>query len=219
MDEAHRLLDQKTAAVVAGRQTFWQRDLSSPEAYAKSVAPNRERLKKILGVVDARVPAVLERYGDDDNPSLVAETEAYRVWQVRWSVLPGVTGEGLLAEPKSAPVAHVVAVPDADHTPEQLLGLSPGIPAASQFARVLAASGFRVLVPAADQPRERFLRQSAGADDEPAAPRMDLSPSVSTGPARDRLRNPEGALRGRLAANHGRGPSDDWLGGLRRGRD
>ncbi len=147
VDEAHRLLDRKTADAVEGRQAFWQRDLSSPEAYAKSVTPNRERLKTILGVVDARLSVVLERYGDDDNPSLAAETESYRIWQVRWSVLPGVTGEGLLAEPKSAPVADVVAVPDADQTPEQLLGLSPGVPAASQFARVLAANGFRVLVP------------------------------------------------------------------------
>jgi dienelactone hydrolase len=147
VDEAQRLLDQKTVASVAGRPAFWQRDLSSPEAYARSVAPNRQRLKRILGVVDARVPAVLERCGDEDNPSLVAETKEYRLWQVRWSVLPGVTGEGLLAEPKRAPVAHVVAVPDADQTPEQLLGLAPGIPAASQFARVLAANGFRVVVP------------------------------------------------------------------------
>jgi dienelactone hydrolase len=147
VDEAHRLLDQKTQASVEGRQAFWRRDPSSSEAYAKSVAPNRQRLKTILGVVDARAPAVLERYGDEGNPSLVAETEAYRLWQVRWSVLPGVTAEGLLAEPNRVPVAHVVAVPDADQTPEQLLGLAPGIPAAAQFARVLAANWFRVLVP------------------------------------------------------------------------
>lgn len=147
VDEAHRLLDRKTAGSVEGRLAFWQRDLSSPEAYAKSVTPNRERLKTILGVLDSRLPAVLERHGDEDNPSVAAETESYRIWRVRWSVLPGVTGEGLLAEPKSAPVAHVVAVPDADQTPEQLLGLSPGVPAASQFAHVLAANGFRVLVP------------------------------------------------------------------------
>lgn len=147
VDEAHRLLDRKTADSIASRQAFWQRDFSSPEAYSKSVAPNRQRLTRILGVVDTRVPAVLERYGDEHNPSLVAETESHRIWQVRWSVLPGITGEGLLAEPKRPPAAHVVAVPDADQTPEQLLGLAPGIPAAAQFARVLASNGFRVLVP------------------------------------------------------------------------
>ena len=49
VDEAHRLLDRKTAGAVEGRLPFWQRDVSSPGAYAKSVTPNRERLKAILG--------------------------------------------------------------------------------------------------------------------------------------------------------------------------
>src|SRR5438105_321009 len=43
--------------------------------------------------------------------------------------------------------AAVVAVPDADRTPEQVAGLAPGVPAESQFARRLAESGCRVLVP------------------------------------------------------------------------
>ncbi|MGO8748399.1 MAG: dienelactone hydrolase family protein [Thermoguttaceae bacterium] len=147
VEQAHRLLDQKTAASPAGRRAFWRRDLSSPERYARSVIPNRERLKRILGVVDSRLPPAMERYGDDNLAPLVAETESYRICQVRWRVLPGVTGEGLLAEPKLPSLAHVVALPDADQTPEQLLGLSPGIPVGSQFARVLAANRFRVLVP------------------------------------------------------------------------
>ncbi|HWN97451.1 MAG TPA: prolyl oligopeptidase family serine peptidase, partial [Methylomirabilota bacterium] len=40
-----------------------------------------------------------------------------------------------------------VAIPDADQSPEMLAGVRPGIPAASQFARHLAESGWRVLVP------------------------------------------------------------------------
>jgi dienelactone hydrolase len=53
----------------------------------------------------------------------------------------------LLLEPKGKVLAHAVVLPDADQTPEQLVGLQPGIPLESQFARRLAASGFRVLVP------------------------------------------------------------------------
>src|SRR5689334_11770021 len=34
---------------------LWKRDFTSNQAYARSVAPNRERLKKIIGVVDPRV--------------------------------------------------------------------------------------------------------------------------------------------------------------------
>src|SRR3954471_17690796 len=40
---------------VERREKFWKRDFSSPEAYNKSIEPNRQRLKQILGVVDDRV--------------------------------------------------------------------------------------------------------------------------------------------------------------------
>ena len=44
-------------------------------------------------------------------------------------------------------VADVVAIPDADQIPEQIAGLVEGVPPGSQFARRLAESGCRVLVP------------------------------------------------------------------------
>ena len=89
----------------------------------------------------------MERFGDDDNPALVAEGDAFRVYQVRWPVLEGVHGEGLLLEPKGEVRGHVIALPDADQTPEQVAGLAPGVAPESQFARRLAANGFRVVVP------------------------------------------------------------------------
>jgi hypothetical protein len=147
MDGLHRYIEGKIAESIGRRERLWKRDFSSPEAYAKSVEPNRERLKKILGVVDSRVAVRMERFGDDDRPALVAKTDRYGVYQVRWPVLEGVSGEGLLLEPSGKPLAQVVALPDADQTPEQLAGLAPGIPAASQFARRLADAGFRVVVP------------------------------------------------------------------------
>ena len=52
-----------------------------------------------------------------------------------------------MLEPTSEPVARVVALPDADVTPEMLVGLAPGVPLAGQFARRLAESGCLVLVP------------------------------------------------------------------------
>ncbi len=147
VDEAHRLLDRKTAELIKSREKYWKRDFSSPEAYTKSVEANRERFKKMIGVVDPRVPVVMERFGDEDNPALVAETEKYRVWQVRWTVLEGVTGEGLLLEPKGKTRASWVVVPDADQTPEQSAGLAPGLPSESQAARIAAQDDCRVLVP------------------------------------------------------------------------
>jgi len=150
----HRFIERKTAESLATRQQHWQRDFSSVEAYEESIRANRARFRTIIGAVDARLPAAMERFGDEAHPALVAETGSYRVFQVRWPVLknvydlPVVCGEGLLLEPKSTPLACVVALPDADQAPEQLVGLAEGIPAESQFARRLAENGFEVVVPA-----------------------------------------------------------------------
>jgi len=56
-------------------------------------------------------------------PALLAETPAFSVRTVRWPVLPGVHGEGLLLQPKRNVIASVVVFPDADQTPEALAGL------------------------------------------------------------------------------------------------
>ncbi|AMV23593.1 Alpha/beta hydrolase family protein [Gemmata sp. SH-PL17] len=142
----HKYLDRALAASVKSREALWKTDNSSPEAFAKSVDPNRERLRKYLGVVDKRSIPHLEYLGVPERFA-VAETERYKVFAVRWAVLPGLDAEGLLLEPRGKIVAAVVAVPDADQTPEQIVGLSPGLPAISQFARRLAESECRVLVP------------------------------------------------------------------------
>ncbi len=143
-----KYLVRELAASPEKRKAYGKTDTSSPEAYAKSVQPKRERLKKILGVVDARVPFTgFELVATTDQPALVAETELYKVLAVRWPVLPGVDGEGLLLEPKGKVVAQVVALPDADMTPETLAGLNRKQVLATPFPARLAASGCRVLVP------------------------------------------------------------------------
>jgi len=135
-------------ASVKKRQEYWKPDYSSQEAYTKSVEPNRERLRKILGVVDKRLPVTeLEYVSTTTQPALVAETDSYKVFAVRWPVFEGVDGEGLLLEPKEKPIANVIAIPDADWTPEMLVGLAPGVPKESQYARRLAENGCRVIVP------------------------------------------------------------------------
>lgn len=121
-----------------------------------SVQRRRERLARILGVVDARRPATalepagpLERSSEGPlpPPALVARRPGFDAWSVRWPVLEGVDGEGLLLRPPSPPIAHVVALPDADWLPEQLAGLVPGVPVEAQFACRLAELGCEVVVP------------------------------------------------------------------------
>ncbi|MDR3636669.1 MAG: dienelactone hydrolase family protein [Isosphaeraceae bacterium] len=147
LDGAHRFVERKVTGSVQSRARLWRRDPSSREAYERSVQANRESLRTIIGTVDPRVPAALERFGDDKSPALVAEGDAYRVYQVRWPVLDGVHGEGLLLEPKGPIRAHVIALPDAGQTPEQVAGLAAGVDAESQFAHRLAVHGVRVVVP------------------------------------------------------------------------
>lgn len=147
VDEAHQFLDRKLQESVASRGEHWNRDVSSREAYAASIEPNRDRLREIVGAVDERLPATMERFGDDKNPALVAEASRFKVYQVRWPVLEHVWGEGLLLEPVDGAAASAVAIPDADQTPEQLAGLAAGTASPSQTARRLAELGFRVVVP------------------------------------------------------------------------
>lgn len=143
-----KYLMRELAGSAERRAQRWKTDFSSSEAYVKSVEPNRQRLRKILGVTESRKPFVdIEFVGGPKVSSLVAETETYRVHAIRWPVLEGLDGEGLLLEPKGKVAAQVVAIPDADWTPEMLTGLAPGVDKSSQFARRLAENGCRVVVP------------------------------------------------------------------------
>jgi dienelactone hydrolase len=147
MDGAHRFVERKIDESVQTRQKYWKRDLSSRLAYEKSVEPNRNRFMRNIGVIDPRLSVKMERFGDDENPALVAEMDSYRVYQVRWPVLENVWGEGLLLQPKTPPRGELVALPDAAQTPEQIIGLSAGVVPEAQWARRLAESGFEVVVP------------------------------------------------------------------------
>ena len=146
MDGAHAFIERKIAGAREQRARFWHPDTSSIEAYAKSVAPNRARLREIIGAVDPRVAPQMERFGDDANPALVAETAKLRVHQVRWPVLEGLWGSGLLIEPKRPVVARAVIVPDAAQSPEQVVGLLNDSVSA-QALRRLAESGIELIVP------------------------------------------------------------------------
>jgi dienelactone hydrolase len=158
--------DERSVAMVAGidravmreiqeaagkREALWQRDFSSPEAYDKSVEPNRQRLRRILGVLeeDKRKPCSgLELVTTTNRGSQVAEAQSYDVHVVRWPVLEGVNGEGIYIKQRGEPKARIILLPDAGQTPEEVAGFIKGQEALGQCAHELALAGCDVVIPA-----------------------------------------------------------------------
>lgn len=148
MDGAHRFVERKIDESEGKRAQFWNRDFSTTAAYENSVASNRERLRTIIGAVDQRLPPMMERYGDDTNPALIAETPKYRVSQVRWPVLEGLWGSGLLIEPVARSLGHVILIPDAAESPERhLFGDGQASKKSKRLVARLAENGFTILIP------------------------------------------------------------------------
>jgi dienelactone hydrolase len=117
------------------RTNFWKWDFSSHEAYEKSVAPNRERLRRLIGAVDERLPVKdLAFVATTATSATLLEDGNYTTRAVRWPVFEGVYGEGLWVRPKGAITARVIVLPDADQAPEML-------------AVRLAENGCEVLIP------------------------------------------------------------------------
>ena len=133
----HKYLDRELADAPKKRDEVWKANAKEP------LAAKRERLRKMLGVVDERVKPNLEYVSGPGQPSLIAEIDGCKVHAVRWAVLPGVDAEGLLIEPKDKPKANVVAIPHADQLPEEVAGLIGD----HKYALWCARYGCRVLIP------------------------------------------------------------------------
>jgi len=146
VESLHRFADRETLASVDRRRPFWKIDATSPEAYTRSVEPNRSRFARIIGSVGPRVsPVELSYVSSPDSPAKVAEGDGLAIFAVRWSVYPGVQAEGLLLVPDGEIRADLVAVPDCSTAPEAFAGL--GTSTGSPVALRLARQGCRVLVP------------------------------------------------------------------------
>ena len=113
----------ETFETVKRQESFWNRDLSSVEAYEKSLETNRKELARILGVVDVRVEFEAPEKIDNLNRSaVVLETDNAVVYAIRWPVFDDYVAEGLLILPKDGVPNHVkIVIPDADETPEDCM--------------------------------------------------------------------------------------------------
>jgi dienelactone hydrolase len=143
-----RFLEKQTEIEKGERAKYWKRDFSSGEAYEKSITTNRFTLRRIIGALESRIPfTALELVSTSSSPGKIAESETYEVYFIRWPVLEGVTGEGLWLKQKSKSKATIIALPDADQTPEMIAGIELGIAEQSQYGKKLAEAGCDVIIP------------------------------------------------------------------------
>lgn len=136
-----RYLDRESARASAARFEKWK------SFDAKDAEPMRQLLRERLGMSDPPASGGIEIVQPLGAQPVENRGAGYLVLHVRWPVFDGVWGEGLLLQPPGASKATLVALPDADQTPEQIAGTAPGLPEDAQFARRLAEQGCTVLVP------------------------------------------------------------------------
>ncbi len=125
------------------RANSWQRDHSSPEAYARSVEGKRKELFILLGMTDPIVAGRLSYTGGVTSQT----SQDFSISEVTWPVLDDMTGAGLLLVP-SGPAGKItgdiIALPDAGQVAEDLVASDKP---AGNYARQLVRSGYRVLIP------------------------------------------------------------------------
>lgn len=153
---------EATKQAAKDRESHWQRDYSSLPNYTKSIAPQREEFARIIGAVDPRADLAKDEYltfwvvlpGTSDTDAIgFAEFTGGISVPARWPVLEGINAEGLLICPanlnKDNVKGFIIALPDADWTPEDFCGLGEKypVPKSAQLALRLAKQGYLVLVP------------------------------------------------------------------------
>ena len=122
----------------------WNRDYSSLEAYAKSVAPNRERWREVV----VR-PLPLEKSGELERKPYAPLAK----YNAQWLTLPlgGLDAEAILVIPEGAtadnPAPLVIAQHGIGSYPEKNFGLLDPRDAYQNVAGQLIDAGFAILAP------------------------------------------------------------------------
>ncbi len=139
-------LDTKTLENQTLRNDKFLSNAKKDSLDPKVLEQKKLTLKKILGIIDApKSTEDLELLETLNNPALIFENKQYKILKIRWQVIEGLHGEGLLIEPKGKPIAQIVAIPPPDIIPESFCGLTNDklIP----MGKILADLGCRVIVP------------------------------------------------------------------------
>lgn len=137
----------RRAIVEAGKERVarWESEVFQSDSPKDLQQIAREDFSSIIGCIDARIKSPrIQTIATIDDSSLIESNEYFSIHRVRWPVLPGMDAEGYFLKPHTGPLARVIAIPDADWTPEQICGLAES---PTRYASDLAALGCEVLVP------------------------------------------------------------------------
>lgn len=132
------------------RESLWQRDYSSVEAFQLRVAPYREKLQTIIGAVDKRVaPSAFAELVSVDEAQVSAAAKGYSAKPIGWKVLPGLNAEGLILRPAGGgeSKAVVIVIPDSRWSPADFCGATAGGKAISTLPQTLVENGCAVIIP------------------------------------------------------------------------
>ena len=129
VDGVDRFLLRKLDQAKELRLQRWKQSCNKETSYQQFIATQRTQLAEILGIRSSRIPFdALALINTISSPALITSNDSLRIERVRWPVLTdpdplrthltSITGEGLLLTPTTPYKATVIAIPDADHTPE-----------------------------------------------------------------------------------------------------
>lgn len=131
-------------------------DTSSEAEYLNAIQPKRVLLMQRLALIDKRETVSMQWIGEvnhvdtssiQNNAALIAESERYFIYEVKWNVFRQIESAGLLLVPKGKISAAVIAIPDANQTPEEIARLVSENPQTTPFAEMLVTHQCMVLIP------------------------------------------------------------------------
>ncbi len=130
---------KQIAATPSGREKLWQPNFSSRSGYASSVGEHRHHLRKMLGLVELSPQKAEAR--------VLAESGEVRIEEVKIALDGDFGVRALVFLPRgSERKAAVIAIPDADQSPEDFAGAADGMVTAG-WLRTLLGRGLAVAIP------------------------------------------------------------------------
>lgn len=152
-----RFLTEKTHQTKQEREAEWTK-ITRETGSSLTGFSNKKRaqLQSVWGMSGKREKPVLVSQIDPSSllPQKLTEGNI-TVIPVKWVVIDGLEMEGLLIQPKAKITGRMVVIPDADQSPEEIIGLTRSNPASNPLLN-LASQGIQIIIPALISRKQNF---------------------------------------------------------------